>query len=396
MGKRTIRLIACLAAVVMLLAGLSFGALAIATQYRTEVTNTVGSGDINIDIHEYELDADGNEVDYENNKTVMPGQIVSKIVRVENLAASAWIRMKAEYAVTGGLEWLSDENIVLADETTPGNAGHWIKHGDYFYYTVPVPTDGVITFMTQLKVPTSLDNSAENRGFSVKLTAESVQSAFFEVDDLEDTTVEDPWNGLPIEVCEHNGPYDPGTEGEVEFKVEFSGEAADLIHVPEDFFQNWGRLMPGQTVTDELTVSNSFKPATIYFFTENVAEGDDQLKLLNQLELQIVKVDADGTETVIYSGSLSGTVTPISLGNYAVGDSATLKYAVTMPARLQNEYTLLDTQTKWVFVTELPVVLPKTDGVSSQVMTYAVVSAVLILASAGMLLILKKKGGVEG
>lgn len=395
MRKRTVRYLACFAAVLMFLSSFSFAALAITTQYKTEVTNVIESGDINIEIHEYELDENGEEIEYINNKTVMPGQIVSKIVRVENIAESAWIRMKAEYYIAGGLEWLSDENIVFADETTPGNEGHWVKHGEYFYYTVPVPTEDFITFMTQLKVPTYLDNSAEKRGFSVKLTAEAVQSKYFDVEDLEDTSIEDPWNDLPIEVCEHDAPYAYGTEGEAEFTVEFSKEASDLIHNPEDFFQNWGKIMPGETVSDELTLSNTFEAATIYFYSENVAEGEDQLKLLNQLELTIVKVDKDGNETVIYSGALSGTVTPVSLGNYEVGDSATLKFSVTMPARLQNEYSLLNTQTKWVFVTELPVVLPKTGVIAKGVMGYAAASAALFAAGTAVLIILKKKGGVE-
>lgn len=391
MQKRYVKFLACFAAALMFLSSFSFVALAITTQYRTEVTNKIASGDINIDIHEYELDANGEEIEYINNKTVMPGQIVSKIVRVENIAESAWIRMKAEYYLTGGLEWLSDCNIVLADETIPGNEGHWIKHGEYFYYTAPVPTEGVITFMTQLIVPTYLDNSAEKRGFSIKLTAEAVQSEYFEVGDLEDTSVEDPWNDLPIEVCEHDAPYAYGTEGDTKFTVEFSKEASDLIHNPEDFFQNWGNIMPGETVSDELTVSNTFEAATIYFYTENVAEDEDQLKLLNQLELEIIKVDKDGNETVIYSGILSGTVTPVSLGNYDVGESATLKFSVKMPERLQNEYSLLNTQTKWVFITELPVVLPRTGMLEKGVIGYAVASAALFAAGTAILVIMKRK-----
>ena len=43
---------------------------------------TVKQGNISITLHEYQKNQDGSESEYKNNKIVVPGETVSKIVRV--------------------------------------------------------------------------------------------------------------------------------------------------------------------------------------------------------------------------------------------------------------------------------------------------------------------------
>ena len=50
--------------------------MAYAGEYTTEVTNNVTLGDVSISLSEYELDEDGKEVPYQNDKQVLPGQTV--------------------------------------------------------------------------------------------------------------------------------------------------------------------------------------------------------------------------------------------------------------------------------------------------------------------------------
>lgn len=100
--------------------------MAYAGEYTTEVTNNVTLGDVSISLSEYELDENGKEVPYQNDKQVLPGQTVDKIVRITNNANASWIRVKAEYTSEEGLDSLSDEELTLAD-------GDWEKIGNYYY-----------------------------------------------------------------------------------------------------------------------------------------------------------------------------------------------------------------------------------------------------------------------
>ncbi|MDO5551455.1 MAG: hypothetical protein Q4F76_09805, partial [Lachnospiraceae bacterium] len=74
-----------------------FPSFAATYQFSTEVDNTITTGDISITLDEYELDDYNNLIPYRDGKVVMPGQIVSKIVRITNESEPAWIRARAEF-----------------------------------------------------------------------------------------------------------------------------------------------------------------------------------------------------------------------------------------------------------------------------------------------------------
>ena len=62
-----------------------------------EVKNHIETGDVNIDLAEYQM-ADGNEVPYINDqKGILPGDTISKIPRITNLAEDCYIRCQITY-----------------------------------------------------------------------------------------------------------------------------------------------------------------------------------------------------------------------------------------------------------------------------------------------------------
>lgn len=175
-----------------------------ATNYQTEVTNNIQIGDISIQLDEYELDENGAEIPYENDKTVLPGEEVNKIVRITNQAKEAWIRAKLEYQMDDGMEGLSDASITLSSDD-------WIKCGEYYYYKKPVPNGAEVDFINRVRIPHEWDESQSEKGFSVIVTADAVQTANF----TPDFTANDQWFGTLVETCVHTTftkPQDTGTQ----------------------------------------------------------------------------------------------------------------------------------------------------------------------------------------
>lgn len=347
----------------------------------TQVDNSLQTGDVRIAISD-KLNLDKN--------TVLPGDKIDYSVSIENQAESAWIRAR----ITELPDWLDMDHITV--ETG------WDPHGEYYYYKKIVDSKSSVKFISGITVPDTLGNEMQGEKFGIKTSAEAVQSEHFEPD----FGTEDPWFGTVIEVCTDKDAYDPGTTGKQNFQVIYEDGSQGLIHVGDDFFANWNRLMPGDVMTGTVEVKNNYSPAEIFFRTENIVDGTnsesttdsgkDPAKatssdLLAQLNLKI-----ENNGQVIYDGPMSGIASPTSLGNYSVGSSTKLTYTVTMPAKLQNAYSLTDTVTRWIFSVEpsdeAGYEFPKTDGPG--IYGYAAAGAACMMLAAAAVLA-RKKGGAD-
>ena len=322
MGRKTVLLAMLLS---LLSAGTSF-----ADTYQTEVTNNVGIGDINISLAEYGLDESGRESPYENGRIVLPGEKVDKIVRITNEANTAWIRAKLEYTSEDGIKGLSDEMVTLSGEG-------WKKIEDYYYYLKPVEKGSSVDFIDKLRIPTEWDGTYASKSFAVVITADAVQTENF----TPDFNSQDPWFGTVIEACVHTA-YETEYVGQETFQVAFEGGAAGMVRVGDDFFANWGQLMPGDTVTDKVTLKNGYRRAvSLHFRTETIADD----ALLKALSLEIKSGDE-----VVYSGTLDGAVKDaVEVARLKSGEEKSLTYTLHVPNELDNQYALSQTKTKWIF-----------------------------------------------
>ena len=84
------------------------------------VTNHIALGDVNIGLKEYQKKG-STEVLYTNPKTVIPGETISKIPRITNLAKPCWVRARITYKNDRKkeiiLEGFQDEMILEITET---------------------------------------------------------------------------------------------------------------------------------------------------------------------------------------------------------------------------------------------------------------------------------------
>ena len=263
---------------------------------------------------------------------VVPGERIGQTVKVTNLAREAWIRVQAEAGFETGTMIL--DNRLLPEE--PG----WIKRGDYYYWPHPVPAEKSVTFLKSIRIPSSWGSESADQTFSVKFTAQAVQTDHFTPHFNED----DPWFGTLIEESIHTSYTGKSTASRA-FAVIYKGGAEGLIKTSDDFFSHWTDLMPGDSASGTAVIRNNYKyPVKLYFSQE--AEGLDELA--EKLTLIIKNKDK-----VIFSGRLSESANGIFLGEFKSGSGTELSYTINVPAELNNTWALKQSSTTWIFEAKL-------------------------------------------
>ena len=322
------------------------------TDLRTFVTNHLKTGDVNIRIREFAM-VDGKEVPYETHQMVMPGDVISKIPRIENLAASCWIRVKITFS--GGSESLSG----LSPSDIGGmNEDEWIKIGEYYYLIKPLEERGSVDLFREVHIPETWTGEYAGKTFAVNIRADAIQDDHF----TPDFDAMSPWGDEVIELCVHEEEnVILNTESDVRFNVVFRNGAEKLVAGPDNFFQNMTALMPGDRLTDYVTIKNtSGNTRELRFYTALVNPTQEQLDLLSKLQLRI-----NLGEKVIYEGDLKAE--PLnkgtSLGRFAPGDEGRMEFTLYMPEELQNVYALREADVRWIFETDPdPVITQGTSG----------------------------------
>lgn len=84
-----------------------------------KVTSTITTGDVDIAIQENQISEDGETLEpFENDQIIVPGDTISKIVTVKNLANPCYLRMKVVYA--------QDATVKPAPISEEKQTGEWI------------------------------------------------------------------------------------------------------------------------------------------------------------------------------------------------------------------------------------------------------------------------------
>lgn len=305
---------------------------AFATEYQTDVISTIKIGDISIHLQDYEIGKNGREKVYEDKKLILPGQTISKITRITNEGNAAWVRIKPE--------WRGDEALGLSLDMIGGISADWKQIGGYFYYTKPLEVGESVDFGKTISFPPEWTEAVSDKSFYLYTQVDAVQEANF-APNWEST---DPWFGTVIEQCSHT-VHPVSTKGNQWFSISFEGGAEGLIHIGDDFFSNFGDLMPGDKLSETIKVGNNYsQPVDIYFSAENIDNAD----ILQKITLEI-KNDED----LIYSGPLSSPIDKQLLGTYSKGDTSDFTFTISLPADLKNDDALKEAQVKWIFSAEI-------------------------------------------
>lgn len=259
-----------------------------AGSYETQVTSEVQLGAVDIMLTETETDESGKEVGATHGRLVTPGATVEDIVRITNQANDVWIRVKIGYHTEDG-------ELTFADNMISPDPSDWIQRGEYWYCTHVLEKGEAEEFIREIKIPPTWNSQDAGKDFKINIRADAVQAANFTPDFQSD----DPWFGTVIEAFTKKDTVWQTNQSQA-FSIAFEGGAEGLVKTGDNFFSNWGHLLPGDTVSDTVKLANHYaKQVSLYFRTENASEGT----LLKQLQICIKNGD-----TVIFDGKLADTM----------------------------------------------------------------------------------------
>ena len=304
---------------------------------RLDVVNHVSVGDVNISVSEYARKGN-TEVKYKPPSEIVPGQTISKIPRIKNMALPCWIRARITYAgEEAQLEGLSEENI-------NGISSEWVKRGEYYYYTKVLKKQETADLFQNVSIPQTWTEEHELQKLTLDIQAEAIQAANFKPD----FSAMSPWGNQVIQQCVHeqNGTL-TCRKGETKLSVEFSGKAHKLIAVPDDFFTNLQTAMPGDVLADTVQISNTTGQETeLFFWTDTSGRTEEQLQMLKDIRFQISQ-----NQKLLYNGTLDAAklTIPRSLGKFKAGQKGELEFQLEIPKSWDNAYALKKTDVTWIF-----------------------------------------------
>jgi predicted ribosomally synthesized peptide with SipW-like signal peptide len=168
---------------VMLLAVAGYQTLAYFTA-ADKVTNTITADTLDIIINEYQLDEEEEEELISSGlngigihaEDVVPGDTISKIVKVENLDAStdAWIRVRVvtSCVTKGGASEIVDPTTLVFNTTD------WTKHTDgyYYYNTELAGGDETEALLDEVAFDVSVGNAYKGAKLTIMIDAQAVQA----------------------------------------------------------------------------------------------------------------------------------------------------------------------------------------------------------------------------
>lgn len=167
--KRKLFILAVLA---ICLASLAGGTLAFYTS-EGRAHNVITTGKVEIEVKEYaDLECKNQ---FKNLTGIMPKSQITKVAKVYNHGAPAWVRVEVTKAIELAREGESNVELIQLDL----NTAYWEDGGDgYYYYKDIVPTKSFTEpIFTTVTFDEEMDNLYKNATITVDVAAQAVQSA---------------------------------------------------------------------------------------------------------------------------------------------------------------------------------------------------------------------------
>ena len=148
-------------------------------------------------------------------------------------------------------------------------------------------------------------------------------------------------------------------------KVTYSGNTGNFIfepgsdHSPTDLFPNFKDVMPGDTLTQQITVKNDAdNTVKVKIYIRSLGAHENSVEFLSMLGLTVAK--SEDNEMAYMFDAAANETTGLSdwvcLGTLYSGGEVNLDVTLTVPAELPNEFQNEIGYLDWEFmVEELPV-----------------------------------------
>lgn len=187
--------------------------------------------------------------------------------------------------------------------------------------------------------------------------------------------------------------------------VTYTGRSGDLIfapgseHSPTDLFENFKGVMPGDSLTQAITVKNdASKEVKVKIYMRSLGAHEDSVDFLSQLGLRVEK-SADNEMAYMFDAAANETAQLtdwVCLGTLYSGGEVNLNVILDVPVELDNQYQYQIGYLDWEFmIEEYPVEpddpKPPLTGDSTRVWPWVAVAAVSLVFLLLLWLIGKRK-----
>lgn len=303
---------------------------------------------------------------FESGLTVYPGTMTEKVVNVKNTGtADCAVRVKVE--VLWGSEHDEDGNLIEDQLLSSDNIQitynsvdwHYSQTDGYYYYK-GVLAPGETTSSPLFKEFTVSEHTGNEYGgkeANIRVKMECIQAGG---DSLSMWGVDEEELGI-----DYSSKKPASADTGVVFISPGDGFRFDADK--GDLFHNFKNLVPGDSVTQVITVSNEYsKNVEIFFYaetTEQIYASDETRELIDKLlkEYAFITI-TDETGKVIYEGQVWGNLDrsgktvslkdPVSLSTFAANQSKKYIVSLSMDPKADNELHYLLGLVKWVFFAE--------------------------------------------
>lgn len=178
-------------------------------------------------------------------------------------------------------------------------------------------------------------------------------------------------------------------------KVTYNGSAQEFIfepgseYSPTDLFPNFKDVMPGDTLTQKITVKNdASNKVKVKIYMRSYGAHENSVEFLSQLGLKVEVAD-DNTMGYMFDAAANETAQLtdwVCLGTLYSGGEVNLNVILNVPAELTNEYSNQIGYLDWEFmIEEYPIeesdpIPPKTgDTIDFTVYIVVIVLAVAVI-----------------
>ena len=286
--------------------------------------NGLSTSAVDIEIKEYNQ---YNQPFDEDGKTVMPGDEILLIPRVNNLGIECYLRAKIEYTI--------NNEVFSVPDYIEGNYSSWTKNGEYYYYDSILPKEATVELFNKVNVP-NLPPEYDGKIIMVHMVVEAIQAKNFDGN----------WEGVTIKKSIDRS-YDINYDGDS--TVIYEDNANRHITLNNSFFSRLGNMLPGDSVRETINLLNSSETKCEYYLSidyDNLT--NEELALLRKMKLSIKRQ----TGEVILDSNLSDK-NKHSLGIYQKGKGDNFTLEVSLPSDIDNDYSKLFANIMWKFSYEV-------------------------------------------
>ncbi len=175
-----------------------------------------------------------------------------------------------------------------------------------------------------------------------------------------------------------------------ESKVTYDGNAQDFIYAPENLFEEFSDVMPGDKLTQRITIDNDISEQIKIKVYVRCASSNDESGLLSQLKMTVDQVDY----TKLFSGNadeLTGLSEWKYLGTVYSGGDIKLDLTLEVPLEMGNEFQNVAADLTWEFMVEELPIEPEDPTPETSDMTVAIVGGIVLLAVLAFILLATAK-----